>query len=115
MHQDRLMRSLAIVDCRTPLAGSALDDGQAAELEQLLRSIGDRHRLRILNMLVRAEGSPICVCEFTAELDLPQPNVSYHLRRLVEGGLVTRESRGRYSYYALVEGALTALAALVAA
>jgi ArsR family transcriptional regulator, arsenate/arsenite/antimonite-responsive transcriptional repressor len=115
MHQDFFMRSLAVVQCKTPLAGSSLDDGEAAALERLLRSIADRHRLRILNMLVRADGSPICVCEFTAALDLPQPNVSYHLRKLVEGGLVVRESRGRYSYYALVDGGLANVAALVAA
>jgi ArsR family transcriptional regulator len=115
MHQDRFMRPLAVVDCRTPLAGSSLDDGEAAGLEQLLRSIADRHRLRILNMLVRAGGSPICVCEFTAALELPQPNVSYHLRKLVDSGLIVREARGRYSYYALVDGALADIAALVAA
>ena len=37
-----------------------------------LRSIADRHRLTILNMLVRAEGGPICVCEFTSALALSQ-------------------------------------------
>jgi ArsR family transcriptional regulator len=108
------MRSLTVVDCRTPLAGGSLGEPEAAELEQLLRSIADRHRLRILNMLVTAKGEPICVCEFTAALDLPQPNVSYHLRKLVEHGLVVREPRGRYAYYALVDGALEAVAALVA-
>ncbi len=108
------MRQLTLGDCDTPFAGGSLDGREAAELEQLLRSIADRHRLRILNMLVRADGEAICVCEFTAALDLPQPNVSYHLRRLVDSGLVLRESRGRYSYYVLVEGALEHLAALVA-
>jgi ArsR family transcriptional regulator len=45
---------------------------------------------------------------------LAQPNVSYHLRQLVEAGIVTRERRGRYSYYSLVPGALRQVAALVA-
>jgi ArsR family transcriptional regulator len=80
----------------------------------LLRSIADRHRLQILNMLVQAAGGPICVCEFTGELDLPQQNVSYHLKQLVDAGVIMRERRGRYSYYALVEGALDHIAALVA-
>jgi ArsR family transcriptional regulator, arsenate/arsenite/antimonite-responsive transcriptional repressor len=113
IHQDRLVRGLA-VDCRTPVAGLSLGDDEAAALEQLLRSVADRHRLRVLNMLVRAGGAPICVCEFTAELELPQQNISYHLKQLVDAGVITRERRGRFSYYALVVGALNQIAALVA-
>lgn len=113
IHQDCLVRRLPVA-CRTPLAGSSLSRRDAAELERLLRSIADRHRLTILNMLVRAEGAPICVCEFTAALDLPQQNVSYHLKQLVDAGVIARERRGRNSYYALTEGALDHIAALVA-
>jgi ArsR family transcriptional regulator len=94
------------------VAGSSLTDEAAVELERVLSAIADRHRLRILNMLARA-GSSICVCEFTVELDLSQQNVSYHLKQLVDAGVVSRERRGRYSYYALVEGALGQIAALV--
>lgn len=112
IHQDPLVRRLA-VDCCTPVAGSSLGEGEAVELERLLRSVADRHRLRILNMLVRA-GQPICVCEFSAELAVPQQNVSYHLKQLVDAGVTVRQRRGRYSYYALVEGALDHIAALVA-
>jgi ArsR family transcriptional regulator len=111
-HQDRLVRRLP-VDCCTPVAGSSLDEEAAVELERLLRSLADRHRLRILNMLVRA-GAPVCVCEFTAELEVPQQNVSYHLRQLIEAGVITRERRGRYSYYRLVEGTLDHIATLLA-
>jgi hypothetical protein len=64
IHQDRLVRRLP-VDCCTPVAGSSLGDDEAVELERLLRSVADRHRLKILTMLARA-GAPICVCEFTA-------------------------------------------------
>ena len=56
----------------------------------------------------------MCVCEFTAAFELPQQNVSYHLKQLVEAGVLSRERRGRYSYYALVDGALDHIAALVA-
>jgi DNA-binding transcriptional ArsR family regulator len=69
IHQDSLVRRLP-VDCCTPVAGSSLGGVEAVELERLLRALADRHRLRILNMLVRAGGTPICVCEFTAEFEL---------------------------------------------
>jgi ArsR family transcriptional regulator len=111
-HQDLLVRRLP-VDCCTPVAGSSLAEEEAIELEQLLRSLADRHRLRILNMLVHA-GAPVCVCEFTAAFELPQQNVSYHLKQLVEAGVLSRERRGRYSYYALVDGTIGHIAALVA-
>jgi len=100
--------------CDTPVAGSSLSGDEAAELERLLRSIADRHRLRILNMLVRAAGAAVCVCEFAAALELPQQNVSYHLKQLVDAGVLLRERRGRYSYYAIAEGALDQIAMLVA-
>jgi ArsR family transcriptional regulator, arsenate/arsenite/antimonite-responsive transcriptional repressor len=112
-HQDRLVRRLP-VDCCTPVAGSSLSEAEAGELERLLRAVADRHRLRILNMLVRAGGAAICVCEFTAAFELPQQNVSYHLKQLVDAGVIVRERRGRYSYYRLVENALNQIAALVA-
>jgi len=64
-------------------------------------------------MLARA-GAPVCVCEFTAELELPQQNISYHLKQLIDAGVIARERRGRYSYYALVDGVLNQIAALVA-
>lgn len=102
------------VDCRTPVAGSSLSETEAVELERLLRAVADRQRLRILNMLARAGSAPVCVCEFTAAFDLPQQNVSYHLKQLVDAGVLTRERRGRYSYYALVDGVLDHIAALVA-
>ena len=102
------------VDCCTPVAGSSLSEEEAVELERLLRAVADRQRLRILNMLVRAAGSPVCVCEFTAAFELPQQNVSYHLKQLVDAGVITRERRGRYSYYTLGDAVLDHIAALVA-
>ncbi len=101
------------IDCCTPVAGSSLGHEEAVDLERLLRAVADRHRLKILNMLVCAD-APVCVCEFSAELDLPQQNVSYHLKQLVEAGVIVRERRGRYSYYALVDGVLNRIADLVA-
>ena len=106
------MRRLPVA-CSTPVAGSSLVDSDAIELERLLRSIADRHRLKIVNMLVRADGAAVCVCELTAALAVPQQNVSYHLKQLVDAGVIDRERRGRYSYYSLVDGVLDHIAALV--
>lgn len=100
------MADLPVIDCCTPLAGSSLDPEQAAELESVIKALADRQRLRIVNMLLRAEGEAVCVCEFEPFLDLSQGTVSHHLKVLVEAGLVERESRGTRSYFSLVSGAL---------
>jgi len=100
------MAGLPVINCCTPLAGSSLGKTRAAELEAVIKAVADRHRLRIVNMLLRADGEPVCVCEFQPFLDLSQGTVSHHLKVLVEAGLVKRETRGTRSYFSLVPGAL---------
>lgn len=103
------MVELPVIECCTPLAGSPLDDERAAELEVVLKAIADRHRLRIVNLLLRAGGQPVCVCEMQPLLGLSQGTVSHHLRQLLDAGLLERQARGTYSYFSLVPGALDAV------
>lgn len=103
------MAELPVIECCTPLAGGSLDDEGAAELEAVLKSLADRHRLRIVNQLLRADGKPVCVCEAQSLLGLSQGTVSHHLKQLAEAGIVERESRGTYSYFRLAPGALESI------
>jgi len=107
-------RTLLLVECCTPLAGSTLSEAEAAGLERLFRTLADRHRLKILNMLLRAGGEAVCVCEFVPTLGLAQPTVSYHLKKLAEAGLLERERRGTFAYYRLAPGGLERLSGLLA-
>lgn len=100
------MAELPTIECCTPLAGSSLDSERAGELEAVLKALADRHRLRIVNLLLRAGGEAVCVCEVQPLLGLSQGTVSHHLKQLVEVGLIARETRGTYSYFSLVPGAL---------
>ena len=90
-----------------------LADADAADLEQIFQALADRHRLRIVNMLAQVDGQAICVCDFQDALGLKQPTVSYHLRQLVDAGVIDREQRGRFAFYSLGSGALDRVAALV--
>ncbi len=101
--------ALPVINCCTPLAGSSLSDERAAELEAVIKALADRHRLRIVNLLLRADGEAVCVCEVQPLLGLSQGTVSHHLKQLVEAGIVERETRGTYSYFSLVAGALGAV------
>jgi ArsR family transcriptional regulator, arsenate/arsenite/antimonite-responsive transcriptional repressor len=100
---------LPVIECCTPLAGATLSEQRAAELEAVLKALADRHRLRIVNLLARAGGEPVCVCEVQPLLGLSQATVSHHLKQLVEAGLIRRKRRGTYSYFSLVPGALDSI------
>jgi ArsR family transcriptional regulator len=97
---------LPVISCCTPLAGSSLSEQRAVELEAVLKALADRHRLRIVNLLLQAGGEAVCVCEIQPLLGLSQGTVSHHLRLLAEAGVIAREGRGTYSYFSLVPGAL---------
>jgi ArsR family transcriptional regulator len=75
--------------------------------------LADRTRASILAML--ADG-PHCVCELAAALGERDNNVSNHLGRLRDAGLVraTRhEANARFQYYERDEAAVAALRAAV--
>src|SRR3972149_5744258 len=98
----RVKKLLPLVECCTPLAGSTPSEAEAAELERLFRTLADRHRLKILNMLAEAGGDAVCVCEFVPALGLAQPTVSYHLKQLAGAGLLARARPGTLAYYPLL-------------
>jgi ArsR family transcriptional regulator len=108
-------RVLPLVACCKPIARPTLSEAQAVELETLFKTLADRHRVKILNLLARPGDEAICVCDFTEPLGLKQPTVSYHLKLLTNAGLLEREKRGSFAYYRLAEGALARLSDLVAA
>ena len=69
-----------------------------SELAELLKLLADKTRLMILGMLKEKE---MCVCDIVEVLDLTQPNVSQHLRKLKAGGLVKEDRRSQWVYYSL--------------
>ena len=109
-----MRKVLPLVQCCTPLAGSSISDAEAVELEQLFKALADRNRLKILNILMRAGGAPVCVCEFQPALDISQPTVSHHLKQLTDVGLLLREKQGTFAYFSLAPGALERISSLLA-
>ena len=100
--------------CRdAPLLKEPLSAPQAASLATLLKALADPTRLRLVSMVAAHEGGEACVCELTEPLGLTQPTISHHLKVLIDAGILTRDKRGVWAYYALVPGALAAVAALL--
>jgi ArsR family transcriptional regulator len=71
-----------------------------AKIEKIFKALGDKNRLRIINML--GEKS-MCVCEITEVLKLSQSTVSGHLRVLKDAGLVEDEKDGLWVEYRLCQ------------
>lgn len=67
-----------------------------AQLELLFRALGDRTRLRLLNLLAAGE---VCVCFFVEVLGTSQPKVSRHLAYLRRAGVVAARREGKWMHY----------------
>ena len=65
---------------------------------QLFRALGDRTRLRIVNLLSRG---PLCVCDIQRILRQPQSSVSRHLALLKSSGLILDRRDGMRTFYRL--------------
>jgi ArsR family transcriptional regulator, arsenate/arsenite/antimonite-responsive transcriptional repressor len=102
----------ATTTCCAPLASTSLSDTQAEATAQVFKALADPHRVRILNLLATSP-DPVCVCELTGPLQLSQPTVSHHLKKLLAAGLLAREQRGTWAYYTLDRDTLARLAAAI--
>ena len=57
-------------------------------------------RLEILDLLKNGEE---CACNLLEELDLTQSGLSYHMKILIESGIVTAREDGKWVYYTISE------------
>src|SRR5699024_1920605 len=97
--------------CCAPVTGGGLAVEDAQQLARLFKALGDPTRVRLLSMITAQSGGEACVCDLTEPVGLSQPTVSHHMKQLVDAGLVTREQRGRWAYYAVVPEILGMLSA----
>lgn len=67
-----------------------------SDLVTLFNALGDRTRLRILNLVA---GGEVCVCYFVELLGEPQPKISRHLAYLRRAGLVSARRDGKWMHY----------------
>ncbi len=70
-------------------------------LPYVLNILGDETRLRIVNLLTRQE---LCVCMIEETLNIPQYNVSKHLTRLRNSGIITCRRIAQWCFYSIGKG-----------
>ncbi|KMK76298.1 ArsR/SmtB family transcription factor [Alkalihalobacillus pseudalcaliphilus] len=75
--------------------------------EVIFKALADQKRLHLLNIL-SVNGSS-CVCDLINELDMPQSKLSYHLKILLNANLITKETKGTWSYYEVKEEQMNAV------
>jgi ArsR family transcriptional regulator, arsenate/arsenite/antimonite-responsive transcriptional repressor len=103
-----------------------VETADVTRLARIGKALSDPIRLKMLAILaegrdccelpdictrgVPGKGTPvgICVCEFQEQFGLGQSRTSYHLRVLKEAGLVSEETRGKWTFYDLHREALAA-------
>ncbi|MBI1845138.1 MAG: helix-turn-helix transcriptional regulator [Actinobacteria bacterium] len=88
--------------CCPVVLASPLSEGRAEELASDFAVLSDPARLRLLSLIVSADGGEVCVCDLVEPLGRSQPTVSHHLKILTEAGLVVGDKRGRWVWYRVV-------------
>lgn len=87
--------------CCAPGASEPLSPQNAADLALLLKAVADPTRLQLISLIRSSANCEACVCDLTAALGLSQPTISHHLRVLVSAGVLSREQRGTWAWFAL--------------
>lgn len=63
------------------------------------KTLSDSNRLRILSMINKE--NEICACKILEQLNITQPTLVYHMKMLLDMGLVTCYKKGTWCVYRL--------------
>ena len=70
------------------------------DMELFFQALGDRTRLRLLNLM---RDSEMCVCYFVEVFKTNQPKISRHLAYLRNAGLVAARRDGKWIHYRITK------------
>lgn len=90
-------------------AGTDCDLLSAAEADALVlvfKALADPTRVRLLRYLAESEAGTACACHLPEALGITQPTLSFHMAKLHDAGLVSREKRGRWVHWTVQPAAL---------
>ena len=98
------MSRLAVMvsqSCCTPITEAALSPDESLRLAEDFKVLADPVRLRLLSLIASVPEGEVCACDLNAPLERSQATVSHHLSVLVKAGLITREQRGKWAWFAV--------------
>ena len=70
------------------------------QIEKISKALSDVNRLKILRFMQGNQGRIECM-EIAGILELAQPSISHHIKKLVEAGLIEPQKTGRFYHYSL--------------
>jgi ArsR family transcriptional regulator, arsenate/arsenite/antimonite-responsive transcriptional repressor len=82
-----------------PLFVESAESVDFSKYEAKFKALADQKRLQIMYELTQRGNT--CVCDLSEIVDMPQSKLSYHLKILLDAGLIRRETKGTWSYYEL--------------
>ena len=68
---------------------------------QILKSLSDRNRLRVVAALMHVD--ELCACQIVELLEVTGATASRHMGLLLQSGVVQSRKKGRWVYYRLVK------------
>lgn len=98
----------ARADCCS-MSVAPVDAPTAEQMAARFKALADPMRLRLLSHIAAQGCDSVCACDLLDVVDLSQPTISHHLKKLVDAGLLTREQRGRWAHYSVVHDAFADL------
>tara|TARA_B100002052_G_C15721231_1_gene524238 strand:- start:333 stop:602 length:270 start_codon:yes stop_codon:yes gene_type:complete len=72
------------------------------QVEKITKALGDRNRLLILKAIRANDGNLDCSAIVTS-LELTQPSVSHHIKKLTEADIILPHKEGRFYSYSINE------------
>ena len=65
---------------------------------KVFKAFCDENRLKVLE---RLRGGEKCACKLTEDLGIGQSALSYHMKILIESGVVVARQEGKWTHYSL--------------
>lgn len=91
------------------LSAAPVDAPTAERMAAGFKALADPMRLRLLSHIAAQGCGSVCACDLLEVVDLSQPTISHHLKKLVDAGLLVREQRGKWAHYSVVHEAFAEL------
>lgn len=79
-------------------------------LAAVFKALSDETRLHIVDMLSCSE---LCACDILASFDLSQSTLSYHMKILIDAGIVNSRRTGLWTRYSINEAAFDSIVAIL--
>lgn len=74
---------------------------------KIFKALADENRLQLLQKIAAAD--EVCVCKLIDETEMAQSKLSYHLKLLLDAGLIKVTPQGKWNFYAVNCTALQAV------